>query len=111
MIIRGIGVGKSIYKKAIKEFRWISTNKMNRALDAVAVWDSLAKDKEVYSFISKGHRMLCINPELNFHDIENLLLEFFIFDMKESDNDYILDDDFKTRYSNELKNYKLNILL
>ena len=99
-ILKGLGLGKKIYKSVIDKCEFISSTYLDRAMDAVYVWNSIRKEKDVYSFIF-NKKILAISPKLNFNKIEDILLEFF---KGLTDEDIILDDDFKDKYLKELRN-------
>lgn len=104
-ILKGLGLGKKIYKSLLDELGYISTSRLDRTLDAIFVWDSLRKDKNIFSFIN-GENVLCININKKYDDIIKLLEIFY-----QLQNDIIvLDEDFKIKYKNFYKS-KLNFLL
>lgn len=114
-IVRGIGIGKKIYLAVIKKIKYISTNKFDRSLDSIFVWDSLRKDENIYSFV-RNEQMICFDIKCEFKFISNILLEFFKYDIedKKSDidnNNYVLDTDFKKLYLKELKQTELKYLI
>ena len=115
-LLRGIGFGKNIYRAIIEKYGYISTNKFDRSLDAINVWDSLRKDKDIYSFISMEDRMLCIDDQMKYDDIVKILLEFFKFDIKERKagkkmDTYVMDTDFRMKYYEEIEKTDLNYVL
>ena len=63
-------------------------------MDSLFVWNSLRKDKEIYTFV-RDESILCISPELKFEEIEDLLVVFF---SNINTTEIILDDDFKDKY-------------
>jgi len=107
-ILKGCGLGKKIYKTLIYELGYLSTNVLDRTMDAIFIWDSLRKDKEIYTFV-KEQDVLCISPELNFEKIENLLEDYY----KNLKDEYIiLDNDFREKYWKEIrKSKKISYLL
>jgi hypothetical protein len=115
--LQGLGLGKILYKKCISEFGYISTNRLDRTVDASMVWDSLRKEKDIYSFII-DEEMISFSSTLSYIEIEKPLLEFFkhkIQDKKTNTikNDYILDSDFLEKYRSDqnFKNSDLFLLL
>lgn len=114
-ICRGVGLGKKIYKLLIKELNYISTNKLDRNLDSIFVWDSLRKDKNIYSFIKK-EQMLCIDSNYDFDKILNILLDYFKNEIEDSkknitNNYYIIDSDFREKYFNEILKTDLKMII
>lgn len=93
-ILKGCRLGFKIYKALIYKIGYLSTNTLDRSMDSLFVWNSLRKDKEIYTFI-RGESVLCISPELKFEEIENLLEKFF---SNLNTKNIILDDDFKNKY-------------
>jgi len=113
-ILKNIGFGKQIYRKIIKEFGFISTLKMDQSLDAIFVWDSLRKDTDIYSFL-REQQMLCIDDSLVYINIEELLLNFFKYEIENEKNkikikNYILDSDFKLKYMKNIMNSDLKFI-
>lgn len=107
-ILKGIGIGKKIYKSLIYKLKYISTNGFDRTIDAVFVWDSLRKDNEIYTFIRKNN-ILCVSPLIEFIEIEKILIKFY---ENLHDEDIILDDDFKDKYLPYIrKSDKISFLL
>jgi hypothetical protein len=114
-ILKNIGLGKQIYRKLIFEIDYISTLKLDQSLDAIFVWDSLRKDKDIYSYL-KENQMLCINPALPFEEIKKILLEFFKIEIENEKNkikkdNYILDSDFRDKYPSEIYSSELRFLM
>lgn len=114
-ICKGLGLGKKIYKELIKELKYISTNKMDRSLDSIFVWDSLRKDKNIFSFIS-NQNMICFDVNCDFDYINNVLLEFFKYDIIDiknniNNNKHILDTDFREKYFNNILNTDIKLLI
>lgn len=91
-ILKGIGLGKKIYLSLIDELGYLSTTKRDQSIDAVFVWDSLRKEKSVYTFI-KDSQVLCVSEKMDFKKIKELLDKYYQhFDIM------ILDDDFSEKY-------------
>ena len=84
-ILKNIGLGKQIYRKIIYKIGHISTLKMDQSLDPIFIWDSLRKDKDIYSFL-REEQMLCINPALSFEEIKDILLIFFKVEIENEKN-------------------------
>jgi len=107
LIIKGIGMGKKIYKSLIYELDYLSTTSLNRSMDSLYVWGSLRKDEEIYTFINEQN-ILCICPNLEFHKIEELLVKFY----KIESNNMIIDDDFRDKYLKDVReSMKINKIL
>lgn len=97
-ILKGIGLGKKIYKTLIYELNYISSNYMDRTIESLYVWDSIRKDKEIFTFID-GEKIIGISPNVQFSIIENILSKFY---NNITDEHIILDDDFKNMYNSEI---------
>jgi hypothetical protein len=98
-ILKGCRLGTKIYKTLIYKLGYLSTNILDRSMDSVFVWNSLRKDKQIYTFL-RGDNIMCLSPDLNFNEIEDLVEMFY---QNLSDNKIILDDDFKTRWLDEIR--------
>lgn len=94
-ILKGLGLGKKIYKMLIYELGYISSNYDDRAIESLYVWDSIRKDKEIFTFIF-NQKIISINPNLKFEKIEKILENFF---KNITDETILLDDDFKNQYN------------
>ncbi len=106
-ILKGIGLGKKIYINLIKKYKFLSSTYLDRSMDAVYVWNSIRKEKDIYTFIF-NKKILCITNELDFEKIENLLIKFF---ENITDEHIILDDDFKDKYVKQIiKSKKINYI-
>ena len=107
-ILKGIGIGKRVYKLSINELGYISSFYNDRTMESLYVWDSIRKDKEIYTFI-KDINIIALSPKLEFEEIETILFIFF----KDLKNEtIILDDDFKDKYNKKiLKSKKLYTIL
>ena len=96
--MKGIGLGKKIYKKLIKDFNYISTfDGYEPSIDSSMVWQSLAKDEDIFTF-TNGENIICFWKDYSYNHIIEKLKYFY----KDSDfnNDHF-DDTF-------LKKYKLS---
>jgi hypothetical protein len=112
-ILKGIGLGKKIYKMLIYELGYISSNYTDRAIESLYVWDSIRKDKEVFTFICY-QKIISISPNLKFEEIEKILEKFFenLTDENILDENILLDNDFKNQYNSMiLKSTILNPIL
>lgn len=106
-ILKGLGLGKKIYKKLIYDLGYLSTTSNDRSVDSLFVWESLRKDEEIYTFVL-NEKIICISPELEFEKIVDILFEFYD---GTNDNDIvILDDDFRIKYPNQINRSKINYL-
>ncbi|MCK9415539.1 hypothetical protein M0Q97_02635 [Candidatus Dojkabacteria bacterium] len=107
-ILKGIGIGRKLYKLLIYELNYISSNYLDRSLESLYVWDSIRKDNEIFTFIN-GESIIGISPKLQFEKTEEILSIFY----NNITNQYIiLDDDFKNQYNREiLKSKKLSMFL
>lgn len=94
--MKGIGLGKKIYKKLIKDFGFISSfNGYEPSLDSSMVWRSLATDKEIFTF-SNDENLISFWNELDYDLIIEKLKNFYKYKGKIQ-----IDDDF-------LKKFKLD---
>ena len=104
-IIKGIGIGKKVYKKLIYKLGYLSSTYYDRSMESLYVWDSIRKDDEIFTFIC-DQKILSISPNTNFNNIENILSIFY---QNITTEHIIFDDDFKNQYNKEiLKSYKIN---
>lgn len=104
LFMKGIGLGKKIYKKIIKDFGYISSfNGYEPSIDSSMVWESLANDNELYSF-SNDENLICFWNELEYEIIIEKLKEFY-----ENKSDFQFDDDFLIKY--DLREKDLNKIL
>lgn len=102
--MKGIGLGKKIYKKLICDFGYISSyNGYEPSLDSSMVWESIANDKELFTF-SNDENLICFWNELEYETIIEKLKEFY-----EHKGNIQFDDDFLTKYN--LTDLSLNKLL
>ena len=106
-ILKGMGIGKRIYKILINQLGYISSNYLDRTIESLYVWDSIRKEKDIYTFIN-GENIISTSINLSFNDIEKILTDFY----KNINDQYIImDDDFKDKYNREiLKSTTLNII-
>jgi hypothetical protein len=102
-ILKGLGLGKKIYKLIINKLGYISSNYLDRTIESLYVWDSIRKDKDIFTFIS-NEKIISISPNLLFSDIENILSNFYKNITNET---IILDDDFKNKYNREILKSKI----
>ena len=114
-ICKGIGIGKKIYKLFIGKINFISTNKFDRSLDSIFVWDSLRKDTDIYSFIL-NEQMICFSTNLDFETIKNILLDFYKYELEDLkmeiiNNQHIIDSDFREKYFKDILNTDLKFLI
>lgn len=92
--MKGIGFGKKIYKKIIKDFGYISSfNGYEPSLDSSMVWDSLAQDTELFTF-SNDENLICFWNELEYETIIEKLNQFY-----EHKGNIQVDDDFLIKYN------------
>jgi len=97
-ILKNIGFGKKIYINLIKKYNYLSSNYLDRSMDSLYVWNSIRKEKNIYTFIF-NQKILCINPDLDFHIIEDILLKYY---NTLSDEHILIDDDFKEKYRKQI---------
>jgi hypothetical protein len=91
--MKGIGLGKKIYKKLIKDFGFISSfYGYEPSLDSSMVWRSLSTDSEIFTFIN-DENIISFWNDLNYDLIvENLKLFY------EKKGNIQIDDDFLKKY-------------
>ena len=107
-ILKGIGFGKKIYLNLIKKYNYLSSNYLDRSMDSLYVWNSIRKEKDIYTFIF-NQKILSIDSNLEFNKIEDILLEYY---KNLTTEDIILDDDFQDKYIKEMrKSNKISWLL
>ena len=101
LFMKGLGLGKKIYKKLICDFGYISSyNGYEPSLDSSMVWESLANDKDLFTF-SNDENLISFWNELEYETIIEKLKEFC-----EHSGNVQFDDDFLTKYNlseNDLK--------
>jgi hypothetical protein len=94
--MKGIGLGKKIYKKLIKDFNYISTfDGYEPSIDSSMVWESLAKDDDIFTF-TNDENIICFWNDYSYNDTIEKLKYFY----KDSDiNNAQFDDTFLNRYN------------
>jgi hypothetical protein len=97
-ILKGIGLGKKIYISLIKKYKYLSSNYLDRSMESIYVWNSIRKEKDIYTFIF-NEKILSLSNNIDFEEAENLLVEFF---KNIIDEHIILDDDFKDKYIKQI---------
>ena len=91
--MKGIGLGKKIYKKLIKDFGFISSfNGYEPSLDSSMVWRSLTTDSEIFTFINNENIISFWNG-LDYYLIVEKLKIFY-----EEKGVIQIDDDFLKKY-------------
>ena len=91
--MKGIGLGKKIYKKLIKDFGFISSfNGYEPSLDSSMVWRSLATDSEIFTF-TNDENIISFWNDLNYDLILEKLKLFY-----EQIGDIQIDNDFLKKY-------------
>jgi hypothetical protein len=92
--MKGIGLGKKIYKKLIKDFGFISSfGGYEPSIDSSMVWRSISTDSDLFSFINDDNIISFWN-DLNYNTIIEKLKNFY-----KIKGEVQLDDDFLKRYS------------
>lgn len=93
IFIKGIGLGKKIYKKLIKDFNYISTfSGYEPSIDISMVWDSIARDEDVFTFTNDDNIISFWNT-YNYNDIISKLKIFY-----KNFGHYEFDDNFLDKY-------------
>jgi hypothetical protein len=91
--LKNIGLGKKVYKKLIKDFKYISSFVGNyNNLDSNMVWSSILQDKDIYSFTNDDN-YISFWKDSEYDLIINKLKEFYKIKGKVE-----FDDDFLTNY-------------
>jgi len=97
-IVKGIGLGKKIYISLIKKYKHLSSNYLDRSMESIYIWNSIRKEKDIYTFIF-NQKIMSVSNNVDFDEVENLLLNFFDNII---DDHIILDDDFKDKYIKQI---------
>lgn len=93
IFMKGIGLGKKIYKKLIKDFGYISSyNGYEPSIESTMVWNKLTEDHDIYTFINDDNIVMFYN-DVNYDTIVKKLKLFF-----EHGTNIIIDDDFLKKY-------------
>ena len=93
LFIKGIGLGKKIYKKLIKDFNYISTfNGYEPSIDISMVWDSIARDEDIFTFTNDDNIISFWN-DYSYNDIISKLKIFY-----KTFGSYEFDDNFLDKY-------------
>lgn len=104
--LKNTGLGKKVYKKLIKDFKYISSFVGNyNNLDSNMVWSSILQDKDIYSF-KNDDNYISFWKDSEYDLIINKLKEFYKIKGKVE-----FDDDFLTNYKltkNELESLIFN---
>ena len=94
LFMKGLGLGKKIYKKLICDFGYISSyNGYEPSLDSSMVWESLVQDTELFTF-SSDENLISFWNELEYETIIEKLKLF----CKHKGN-IQFDDDFLNKYN------------
>ena len=93
--IKGIGLGKKIYKKLIKDFNYISSfDGYEPSIDSSMVWESIARDEDIFTF-SNGDNLISFWNNYSYNDIINVLKLFY----KNGKGEQQYDDSFLKLYN------------
>lgn len=93
--LRGIGLGKKIYKKLIKDLNFLSSlSGYQPSINSNMVWSSILDDKEIYSFLN-GDNIISFYHTYSYKKICDKLKTFYEY----KNSKIILDDDFCIRYN------------
>jgi hypothetical protein len=92
--LQGLGLGKKLYKKFIKELGYISSwSGGDVNLDSSMVWKSLASDNDLFMFCNDNN-IICFWSDLGYDTIMIKLREFYY-----KKGNMIIDADFLKKYS------------
>lgn len=97
-LIRQIGVATKIYKTMVKKLGYISSIGQERTKDAELIWNSIIKDKNIYSFIC-DKKIISFSNKLELEKILSTLKKFFKYEIETKQNEIIMDDDFIEKYN------------
>jgi len=97
IFMKGLGIGKKIYKKLIKDFGYLSSIGNEPSEESNMVWYSLTEDKELYTFIGDDNIIVFFN-DVDYELIIEKLKLFF-----EGSEKIIVDDDFIEKYKEMLE--------
>jgi hypothetical protein len=102
--LQGLGLGKKMYKKFIKELGYISSwSGGDVNLDSSMIWKSLASDNDLFMFCNDNN-IICFWIDLEYDKIMIKLREFYY-----KKGNIIIDSDFLKKYSMN-KEYLINLL-
>ena len=94
LFMKGLGLGKKIYKKLICDFGYISSyDGYEPSLDSSMVWESIVNDKELFTF-SNDENLISFWNELEYETIIEKLKEFY-----EHKGNVQFDDDFLAKHN------------
>ena len=91
LFIKGIGLGKKIYKKLIKDFNYISTFSGYEPSSSM-VWDSISRDEDIFTFANDDNIISFWN-DYSYNDIISKLKNFY-----KTFGSYEFDDNFLDKY-------------
>lgn len=92
--IKGLGLGKKLYKKFIKDLGYISSfSGGDTNIDSSFVWKSISSDKDIYTFCNDNN-IISFWKDLNYDKIMIKLREFYY----KRGNEIVFDEDFQKRY-------------
>lgn len=99
IIIKGIGVGKKVYKSMIKKLDFISSIGEDRTIDAELIWDSILDDNNIYSFVC-DEKIISFSQKYDYDNIMNIITNYFEYELN---NNYkvIIDSNFRKKYEIE----------
>lgn len=93
IFVKGIGLGKKIYKKIIKDFDFISSYEgYEPSFDSNAVWESLVKDSDLYTF-TNDNNFITFYKNVDYKIIIEKLEQFF-----KIKGQFYFDQDFIKKY-------------
>jgi len=94
VFMKGLGLGKKVYKKLIKDFGYLSSFKgIKPSIESDLVWDTLADDRELFTFVNDNN-IICFWNEVDYDIIIIKLKEFYKIKGQK-----IFDNDFKKLYN------------
>lgn len=94
LFMRGLGLGKKVYKRLIVDFGYLSSFEgYGPSKESSMVWNSLADDHELYTFTNDGN-IICFHQGVPLEGILEVLGRFY----RIPGEVVVLDSDFLRRY-------------
>jgi len=99
IIIKGIGVGKKVYKSMIEKLNYVSSIGEDRTIDAELILDSILYDIDIYSFVC-DEKIISFSKKYSYDNIISTVIKYFEYELN---NNYkvIIDSNFRKKYNIE----------